>query len=254
MWKLTLGVAVAAGMATASFVATDVQAQDDGVWWPAKVEIYNPSCTDGDPACWTDPANQNLDVVDYVPLMPDEVDAKHHICVSFPHLVDSYWVGAAYGIIEEGTRLGQKISLIEAGGYDKLEKQLSQVEDCIANGAEILVLSAISAEGNIKQVNELRARGIPIVDLINGINTEVDAKSLESYYSMGRIACKWIADQHPAGSGVSSWPGSRDRPEPAGRSPATRAATTQSSAPTPRSSRPSGPRPARRPSSASSRT
>ena len=147
-------------------------------------------------------ANQNLDVVDYVPLMPDEVDAKHHICVSFPHLVDSYWVGAAYGIIEEGTRLGQKISLIEAGGYDKLEKQLSQVEDCIANGAEILVLSAISAEGNIKQVNELRARGIPIVDLINGINTEVDAKSLESYYSMGRIACKWIADQHPAGSGA----------------------------------------------------
>ena len=202
MWKLTLGVAVAAGMAVSSFAASDARAQDDGVWWPAKVEIYNPSCTDGDPACWTDPANQNLDVVDYVPLMPDEVDAKHHICVSFPHLVDSYWVGAAYGIIEEGTRLGQKISLIEAGGYDKLEKQLSQVEDCIANGAEILVLSAISAEGNIKQVNELRARGIPIVDLINGINTEVDAKSLESYYSMGRIACKWIADQHPAGSGA----------------------------------------------------
>ena len=201
MWKLTLGAAVAAGMAITGFAASDAQAQDDGVWWPAKVEIYNPSCTDGDPACWTDPANQSLDVVDYVPLMPDEVDAKHHICVSFPHLVDSYWVGAAYGIIEEGKRLGQKISLIEAGGYDKLEKQLSQVEDCIANGAEILVLSAISAEGNIKQVNELRARGIKVVDLINGINTEVDAKSLESYYSMGRIACKWIADQHPAGSG-----------------------------------------------------
>ena len=201
MWKLTLGAAVAAGMALSGFAASDVKAEDDGVWWPAKVEIYNPSCTDGDPACWTDPANQNLEVVDYVPLMADEVDAKHHICVSFPHLVDSYWVGAAYGIIEEGKRLGQKISLIEAGGYDKLEKQLSQVEDCIANGAEILVLSAISAEGNIKQVNELRSRGIKVVDLINGINTEVDAKSLESYYSMGRIACKWVADQHPAGSG-----------------------------------------------------
>ena len=201
MWKLTLGAAVAAGMALTGFAASDAKAEDDGVWWPAQVEIYNPSCTDGDPACWTDPANQSLEVVDYVPLMPDEVDAKHHICVSFPHLVDSYWVGAAYGIIEEGKRLGQKISLIEAGGYDKLEKQLSQVEDCIANGAEILVLSAISAEGNIKQVNELRARGIKVVDLINGINTEVDAKSLESYYSMGRIACKWVADQHPAGSG-----------------------------------------------------
>ena len=201
MWKLTLGAAAAVGLAASGLVAADARAQEDGVWWPAKVEIYNPSCTDGDPACWTDPANANLEVVDYVPLMADEVDAKHHICVSFPHLVDSYWVGAAYGIIEEGKRLGQKISLIEAGGYDKLEKQLSQVEDCIANGAEALVLSAISAEGNIKQVNELRGHGIPVVDLINGINTEVDAKSLESYYSMGRIACKWIADQHPEGSG-----------------------------------------------------
>ncbi len=203
IWKLTAATAFAAGLALSGFAAQNAQAdsKEDGVWWPAKVEIYNPACTDGDPACWTDPANANLEVVDYVPLMPDEVDAKHHICVSFPHLVDSYWVGAAYGIIEEGKRLGQKISLIEAGGYDKLERQLSQVEDCVANGAEIVVLSAISAEGNVKQVDDLRARGIPIVDLINGINTEVDAKSLESYYSMGRIACKWIADQHPAGSG-----------------------------------------------------
>jgi len=204
MWKLTFGAALAAGVAFAGLAAPDARADShemEGVWWPAKVEIYNPACTDGDPKCWTDPANANLDIVDYVPLMPDEVDAKHHICVSFPHLVDSYWVGAAYGIIEEGKRLGQKITLIEAGGYDKLERQIAQVEDCIANGAEILVLSAISAEGNVKQVNELRAKGIKVVDLINGINTEVDAKSLESYYSMGRIACKWVADQHPTGSG-----------------------------------------------------
>lgn len=205
MWKPTFGAALAAGVAFAGLAAvSDARADShemEGVWWPAKVEIYNPACTDGDPKCWTDPANANLEIVDYVPLMPDEVDAKHNICVSFPHLVDSYWVGAAYGIIEEGKRLGQRITLIEAGGYDKLERQIAQVEDCIANGAEALVLSAISAEGNIKQVDEIRAKEIPVVDLINGINTEVDAKSLESYYSMGRIACKWIADQHPAGSG-----------------------------------------------------
>ncbi len=201
LFKSTVCLAFAAGMTSVGLSASDAKAADDGVWWPAQVEIYSPACTDGDPNCWTDPANQNLEIVDYVPLMPDEVDAKHHICVSFPHLVDSYWVGAAYGIIEEGKRLGQKISLVEAGGYDKLERQLAQVEDCIANGAEALVLSAISAEGSVKQVDDLRSKGIPVIDLINGINTEVDAKSLESYYSMGRIACKWIADQHPAGSG-----------------------------------------------------
>ena len=64
-----------------------------------------------------------------------------------------------------------------------------------------MILSAISSEGSVKQVDEPRGKGIPIIDLINEINTEVDAKSLESYYSMGNIACKWVADQHPAGSG-----------------------------------------------------
>jgi protein TorT len=211
-WKLTLGVAFAAGMVVSGFAASDARADghEAAEWWPAKVQIFSPACTDGDPACWVDPANTNLEIVDYVPLMPDEVEAKHHICVSFPHLVDSYWVGAAYGIIEEGKRLGQKISLVEAGGYDKLEKQLSQVEDCVANGAEILILSAISAEGSVKQVDDLRSKGIKVVDLINGINTEVDAKSLESYWSMGNIACNWVAEKHPAGSGkvkVAWFPG-----------------------------------------------
>jgi protein TorT len=136
-----------------------------------------------------------------VPLSPDQVEKKHHICVSFPHLKDSYWVGAAYGIIEEGKRLGQKITLVEAAGYTNLEKQIAQVEDCVANGAEAVVYAAISGDGNAKQVDELRAKGIKVVDLINGINAEVDSKSAESYYNMGYIACKWVADQHPAGSG-----------------------------------------------------
>ena len=204
MWKLTSALALAAGLAVSGLAAQDARAdshESDGVWWPAPVQVYNPACTDGDAKCWTDPAHKNLEIVEYVPLMPDEVSAKHHICVAFPHLKDSYWVGSAYGIIEEGKRLGQKITLTEAGGYTNLERQISQIEDCIANDGEALVLAAISGDGNAKQVDELRRAGIPVVDLVNGVNAEVDAKSLESYYSMGNIACTWVANQHPAGSG-----------------------------------------------------
>lgn len=205
MRKLALGAGLAFGAAVAAgaFVHAPSTQAAEGQWWPAKVQVFNPSCTDGDPKCWTDPANDaaKLEIVDYVPLMPGDVGKKHHICVSFPHLKNSYWVGAAYGIIEEGKRLGQKITLVEAAGYTNLEKQIAQVEDCIANGAEALVIGAISGDGNAKQIDELRAKGIVVVDLINGINTKVDSKSLESYFTMGFIACKWIADQHPAGSG-----------------------------------------------------
>ena len=168
-------------------------------WWPTKVNVFNPACTDGDIACWTDPRNEasKLELVDYIPLMPDEVRTKHHICVSFPHLKDSYWKGVAYGIISEGRRLGQKITLVEAGGYTNLEWQLNQVEDCIANGAEALIIGPISSNGNARQIDMIRARGIPVIVIITGINTQVDANSLQSFYNMGNASCQWIVDQHP---------------------------------------------------------
>lgn len=178
-------------------------AQAQEKWWPTTIKVYNPACTNGDPECWIDPRNaqDKLSSLDYVPLDISQVSSKHHICVSFPHLKDSYWVGVAYGIIEEGRRLGQKVTLIEAGGYTKLERQLSQVDDCIANGADALIIGAVSAIGNAKQIDLIRKRGILVVDVINGINTQVDAKSLQSFYNMGFISCKWVANQHPKGSG-----------------------------------------------------
>lgn len=167
-------------------------------WWPAKVNVFNPACTDGDIACWTDPRNETskLELLDYIPLMPEEVRKKHHICVSFPHLKDSYWKGVAYGIISEGRRLKQKITLVEAGGYTNLEWQLNQVEDCIANGAEALIIGPISSNGNARQIDMIRAQGIPVVVIITGINTMVDANSLQSFYNMGHASCQWIVDQH----------------------------------------------------------
>lgn len=169
----------------------------DENWWPIPVDVYNPACTNGDSECWRDERNaqDKLALVDYAPLHPSEVKKQHHICVSFPHLKDSYWVGVAYGVIEEGKRLGQKITLVEAGGYTKLERQLSQVDDCVSNGAEALIIGAVSAIGNAKQVELLRNSGIPVIDVINGIHTQVDAKSLQSFYNMGYISCKWVVDQ-----------------------------------------------------------
>lgn len=179
---------------------------EDAQWWPAEVNAYNPSCTDGTDACWSLPENDpsKLKIVHYTPLAPADVKKKWNICVSFPHLKDSYWVGIGYGVISEGQRLGQKITLLEAGGYTNLERQLSQVEDCISAGADALVLSAISSNGNVNQVNEIRAKGIPVVDLVNGISTQVDAKSLESWWLLGYSACDWVAQKHPKGSGTKS--------------------------------------------------
>ena len=195
LWTLSAAIAFGLALALSTLAPSQTKAES----WSQDIQVYNPSCTNGDEACWAVAQGAGLEIVTYTAL--EKADAKHHICVSFPHLKDSYWVGAAYGIIEEGKRLGQKITLMEAGGYTQLEKQIAQIEDCIANGADALVMAAISNDGNVKQIQEIRAKGIPVIDLINGVKTSVDAKSLMSYYSMGHTSCKWVADQHPAGSG-----------------------------------------------------
>ena len=205
MKKIVSTIGMAALIATSGGMSSIASAADKN-WWPAEVNPYNPSCTGGTDECWALPENNaaKLPSHQYIPLQPSEVSKKWNICVSFPHLKDSYWVGVGYGVISEAQRLKQKVTLLEAGGYTNLERQLRQIEDCISAGADALVLSAISGKGNVNQVNEIRKKGIPVVDLVNGVGTQVDSKILESWYLLGYLACDWVAQKHPKGSGTKS--------------------------------------------------
>lgn len=137
--------------------------------------------------------------VDYVPL--DKASQPWNICVSFPHMKDAYWLGVDYGVAEEARRLGVKMNVVEAGGYTELAKQISQIEDCVAAGAQAVVIGAISFDGLNNLVGELAAKNIPVVDVINGISSpKLAAKSLVSFYTMGNETGRYLAAKHPAGS------------------------------------------------------
>ena len=92
-------------------------------WWPFPVEDRDP------------PFNMEGKKVkkDYVPI--DHAAKKWNMCVSFPHMKDAYWIAVDYGVVSESRRLGVKMQLVEAGGYTNLAKQVSQIEDCVAQGA-----------------------------------------------------------------------------------------------------------------------
>jgi protein TorT len=157
-------------------------------WFPygaAKVEP--PFAADGKP-----------EDVSYVPLQ--KATKPWNICVSFPHMKDPYWLGVDYGVAEEASRLGVKMTLVEAGGYTELAKQISQIENCVASGAEAVVIGAISFDGLNNVVGEIRKKNIPVIDVINGISSpEVSAKSLVSFHTMGYSTGAYLAKKHPAG-------------------------------------------------------
>jgi periplasmic protein TorT len=158
-------------------------------WYPYEAAKIEPAfAADG----------KSVDVT-YEPL--DKATKPWNICVSFPHMKDAYWLGVDYGVAEEAKRLGVKMNLSEAGGYTELDKQISQIEDCVASGANAVIIGAISADGLNNLVSEVRKKDIPVIDVINGISSpDISAKSLVSFYTMGSEAGAYLAKKHPAGS------------------------------------------------------
>jgi len=161
-------------------------------WFPYPVEVWDP------PFDMASPRTQ----IDYVAL--PKASKAWEICVSFPHMKDAYWLGVDYGVAEEARRQGVKMQLVEAGGYTELNTQISQIEDCVAAGADAVVIGAISFDGLNNLVSEIRKNGVPVIDVINGMSSpELSAKSLVSFGEMGAKAGEFVAARHPSGGAAA---------------------------------------------------
>lgn len=183
--KLAAGVV----LGIMAFGVVELAVAQEKRWWPFSVEDRDP------------PFNMEGKKVkkEYTPL--DRAAKKWNVCVSFPHMKDAYWTAVDYGVVAESRRLGVKMQLVEAGGYTNLAKQISQIEDCVAQGANAVVVGAISQTGLNKLVEEISAKGIPVIDVINGITSpKLTAKSLVSFGEMGHQAGQYLVKRHPKGS------------------------------------------------------
>lgn len=178
-------LALLGSAALGAVAVAQAQAED---WYPYPVEVWDPPFKMDSPR----------KTMDYKPL--EKASKPWEICVSFPHMKDAYWLGVNYGVSEEAKRLGVKMQLVEAGGYTELNNQISQIEDCVAAGANAVVIGAISFDGLNNIVKEIRSKDIPVIDVINGMSSpELSAKSLVSFGEMGGKAGAHLAEQHPAG-------------------------------------------------------
>jgi len=137
-------------------------------------------------------------IIDYQPL--ERVSRKWTICASYPHLKDSYWLSVNYGMAEEAERLGVALRLVEAGGYPNLERQRSQIIDCVAAGADVLVVGSVSFRGLTDTLVKI-AEDIPVIAAVNDIADEgITAKTGVSWVTMGARPGEYLAKMHPVGT------------------------------------------------------
>ena len=119
------------------------------------------------------------------------------ICALLPHGKDKYWWGVSWGLAEEARRQGIKLGIYQAGGYENLAQQQRQFADCLALKADAIVLAAISAKGLDADIARAAAGRVPVIDLINGIDSSaVASHSRVSFADMAATAVRYLLKQH----------------------------------------------------------
>jgi protein TorT len=181
-------------------VVTLPTANAEDPWYPVQIDVWSPPFNI---------AHQH-ELQRYIP--PDHASRPWRLCASIPHLKDDYWLAVNFGLVNEARRLGVAINLYEAGGYENLATQQRQITECFAqNKADALIIGAISAVGLNSVIADYSAKGMPVIDLINGINSDqITARVAADFYDMGLAAGRYLAalrsDTHKAAN-VAWFPG-----------------------------------------------
>jgi len=128
---------------------------------------------------------------EYIPL--PHAAKPWRICALLPHARDKYFWGVSWGLEEEALRLGVSIGIYQAGGYEHLAEQRQQFAECLALGADAIVLCAISSAGLNSDIERAAQRHVPVIDLVNGVSSNaVAARSLVSFADMSFAAARYM--------------------------------------------------------------
>jgi ABC-type sugar transport system substrate-binding protein len=127
---------------------------------------------------------------------PPKPSRQYRIGVAVPHLSNPHYVGQAYGYLDEAQNLGVQVTLLEAGGYQYLDKQVSQIEDLVASKVDAIILAAVSGPGTVGAVEEAVAAGIPVIN----VNVMTDSNKVVTRIrsdddAIGRMQADFMGDR-----------------------------------------------------------
>jgi periplasmic protein TorT len=152
-----------------------------------------------DVAAWERPFDYASEsrLIEYTPLT--RATDTWQLCAIYPHLKDSYWLSVNYGMVETARHLGIGLQVFEAGGYHNVERQRDHLHECVANGADAIMLGTVSYDELSDTVVEIAGQ-IPVVAIVNDIAERgISAKVGVPWTDMGYAPAAYLARQHPVG-------------------------------------------------------
>jgi len=139
----------------------------------------------------------------------EKASKKWQLCAVVPHMKDGYWISVDYGLISEAKRLGVELTILQAGGYSQLSRQVNQYDDCIASGADAVLIAAISEAGLADKIAVAAKQGVVQIGFVNPIKeAPVQSKIFVDYSTKGLQTGKFLVEKlGEEGGGVVALPG-----------------------------------------------
>lgn len=107
--------------------------------------------------------------------------------------VNPFYVAMANGVKDEAKKLGIQAFVLNA--EDKLEKQISDVEDLIQKRIHVLLINA-TQDGAAAVIEKAGKAGIPVITLQRGIPTPAVTSHIGTdNVVIGRLGAQWIVDK-----------------------------------------------------------
>jgi protein TorT len=85
------------------------------------------------------------------------------------------------------------MTLYEAGGYENLNRQLSQFDDCLANHADAIIIGGVSEGGMGQKYIEAMNKGIPVISIAVPVtHTKIAGKVYADFQYMGGVSGRYL--------------------------------------------------------------
>ena len=119
---------------------------------------------------------------------------KYVIAVALPNMPDPTWQSVWYGCMAQAQKLGLESRIADAGGYNKLDVQVSQLENFIQLKVDGIIIGAVQGDGVVPVLQRASDAGIKIVDTF-------------LYENSGRASGRVINDQREIGAAEANYLG-----------------------------------------------
>lgn len=128
---------------------------------------------------------------------PKKAKRAYNLAVLFPHLKDPFWVAVDHGVFKQAQQYGLGAELFIAGGYRNLGRQVTQLEEILANREKYdgIIIGAVQfKKSKLENIyKKLSAANLPIISVVNDSYTPtINAKSLVSWEELGYQAGKYL--------------------------------------------------------------